>query len=165
MPKISLIAAVADNLEIGRNNKLLCRLPNDMKHFKEITLHHAVIMGRRTYESLPNGALPDRKNLILTSVPESYYDNAFACISLEDALQLCASEEEVFIIGGAMVYKEAIDQAQTLYITEIHHTFENADSYFPEIDKNNWKEVNRKDFQADEKHKYSYSFVIYERQK
>lgn len=161
MPKISLIAAVAENLAIGRNKELLCRLPNDMKHFKEMTLNHAVIMGQRTYESLPNGALVDRKNLVLTSVPESFYDNAFACYSIEDALQLCESEDEVFVIGGAMVYKETIDMATTLYITEIHHKFDNADSFFPEIDKNIWKEISRQDFPADNKHEYPYSFVTY----
>ena len=120
-------------------------------------------MGRRTFESLPDGALPNRKNLVLTSIPESFYDNAFACSSIEDALNLCESQDEVFIIGGAMIYKQTIEMADKLYITEIHHKFENADTFFPVIDPNKWKEVFREDHPSDEKHSYPYSFVIYEK--
>ena len=163
MPTISLIAAVAEDMAIGKNKELLCDLPNDMKHFKERTLNHAVIMGRRTFESLPNGALKNRKNLILTTVPESVYTDAFACYSIEDALQLCETQDEVFVIGGAMVYKQTIDMANKLYITEIHHTFENADSFFPAINPTIWKETSREDHPADKQHPYAYSFVVYER--
>jgi len=134
MPTISLIAAVAEDMAIGKNKELLCHMPNDLKRFKDLTVNHAVIMGRRTFESLPDGALPNRKNLVLTSIPESFYDNAFACSSIEDALNLCESQDEVFIIGGAMIYKQTIEMADKLYITEIHHKFENADTFFPVID-------------------------------
>ena len=104
MPTISLIAAVAEDMAIGKNKELLCHMPNDLKRFKDLTVNHAVIMGRRTFESLPDGALPNRKNLVLTSIPESFYDNAFACSSIEDALNLCESQDEVFIkIGRAHV--------------------------------------------------------------
>ena len=124
MPTISLIAAVAEDMAIGKNKELLCHMPNDLKRFKDLTVNHAVIMGRRTFESLPDGALPNRKNLVLTSIPESFYDNAFACSSIEDALNLCESQDEVFIIGGAMIYKQTIEMADKLYITEIHHKLE-----------------------------------------
>ena len=163
MPTISLIAAVAEDMAIGKNKELLCHMPNDLKRFKDLTVNHAVIMGRRTFESLPDGALPNRKNLVLTSIPESFYDNAFACSSIEDALNLCESQDEVFIIGGAMIYKQTIEMADKLYITEIHHKFENADTFLPVIDAIKWKEVFREDHPADEKHSYPYSFVIYEK--
>ena len=163
MPTISLIAAVAEDMAIGKNKELLCHMPNDLKRFKDLTVNHAVIMGRRTFESLPDWALPNRKNLVLTSIPESFYDNAFACSSIEDALNLCESQDEVFIIGGAMIYKQTIEMADKLYITEIHHKFENADTFFPVIDPNKWKEVFREDHPADKKHSYPYSFVIYEK--
>ena len=101
--------------------------------------------------------------MVLTSIPESFYDNAFACSSIEDALNLCESQDEVFIIGGAMIYKQTIEMADKLYITEIHHKFENADTFFPVIDPNKWKEVFREDHPADKKHSYPYSFVIYEK--
>ena len=160
---ISIIAAVDRQLAIGFQNKLLFWLPNDLKRFKALTTGHTIVMGRKTFESLPNGALPNRKNLVLTSIPESFYDNAFACSSIEDALNLCESQDEVFVIGGAMIYKQTIDIADKLYITEIHHKFENADTFFPGIDLNKWKEVFREDHEADKKHTYPYSFVIYEK--
>lgn len=163
MTKIAIIAAVAQNLAIGRKQELLCHLPNDLKRFKALTLNHAVIMGRKTFESLPNGPLKQRKNILITTIPESFYENATACDSLEEALQLCDSQDQVFIIGGAMIYKQAIEAADILYITEIHHSFEDADTFFPEINPTQWKEISREDHLQDEKHLYPYSFVVYER--
>ena len=140
--KISIIAAISDNNAIGKNQQLLWHLPADMKHFKELTTGHAIIMGRKTFESLPNGPLPERKNVVLTTMPE-----------------------EVFVIGGALVYRQALRRADKMYITRVHHEFENADTFFPVVDWEQWEEVERQDFPADEKNAYPYSFITYVRKK
>ena len=163
MPKISLIAAVAADGAIGRNNELLCHLPADLKHFKSHTLDHTIVMGRRTFESLPGGALPRRRNVVLTSQPQALPDTVTVCRSLQEALDLAMPDEELFIIGGATVYRQFMPQADRLYITEIHHAFPDADAFFPPIDKTVWQETAREDFPADERHAYPYSFVTYER--
>jgi dihydrofolate reductase len=163
MSKISIIAAVADNYAIGKANNLPWHLPADLKHFRQLTTGHAIVMGKRTFESLPKGALPNRKNIVLTSVmSEGVNEGYFEADSLEDAVYLCEHEEKVFIIGGATVYKQSINKVDTMYITWIHNDF-SADTYFPEIDFNEWKEVNREDHNPDEQNLYSYSFVKYER--
>ncbi|MCD7930534.1 MAG: dihydrofolate reductase [Tannerellaceae bacterium] len=163
MSTVSIIAAIAENNAIGKNQQLLCHLPNDLKRFKDLTNGHAIVMGRKTFESLPKGALPNRKNVILTTVPDAGFVDCFACESIEDALYICEKEEEVFLIGGAMVYKQGLEIADKMYLTHIHHTFEDADTFFPEINYSEWKEVEREDFEADERNPYAYSFVTYER--
>lgn len=163
MGKVSIIVALADNNAIGKDQQLLWRMPNDMKRFKALTIGHAVIMGRKTFESLPKGALPERKNVVLTTMPEAGFVNCFACDSFVDALDICEKEEETFVIGGALVYKQALKFADKMYLTYVHHVFEDADTFFPEIDYAEWNEVERQEFPADEKHAYPYSFVTYER--
>ena len=161
MSKISIIAAVADNYAIGRANKLPWHLSADMKHFRQLTTGNAIVMGKRTFNSLPNGPLPNRKNIVLTSImSEGVNEGYYEADSLEDALYLCENEKEVFIIGGATVYKQCLDKVDKLYITWVHGEF-NADAFFPEIDLNKWEEIAREDFNADEKNPYSYSFVEY----
>ena len=163
MSKISIIAAVADNYAIGKANNLPWHLPADLKHFRQLTTGHAIVMGKRTFESLPKGPLSNRKNIVLTSVmSEGVNEGYFEADSLEDAVYLCEHEEKVYIIGGATVYKQSINKVDTMYITWIHNDF-SADTYFPEIDFNEWKEVNREDHNPDEQNLYSYSFVKYER--
>ena len=163
MSKISIVAAVGDNLAIGKSNNLPWHLPADLKHFKQLTTGHAVVMGKRTFESLPNGPLPNRKNIILTSVmSEGVNEGYFEADSMEDALFLCEHEEQVFIIGGETLYKQWIDKVDSMYITWIHKKF-CADTYFPEINFENWEEVSREDHDADEQNIYSYSFSIYKR--
>ncbi len=164
MSTISIIAAIADNNAIGKNQQLLWHLPADMKHFKELTMGHAIIMGRKTFESLPNGPLPGRKNVVLTTYPEDFV-NCFACESMHDALDLCDQEEEVFIIGGALVYRQALRRADKMYITRVHASFEQADAFFPVVDWEQWEEVEHQDFPADEKNAYPYSFHTYVRKK
>lgn len=161
MPKICIIVALADNNAIGKNQKLLCHLPYDLKRFKELTVGRAVIMGRKTFESLPKGALPNRKNIVLTSLPGAGFIDCFACYSLSDALDICEKEDEVFMIGGHTVYKQALKIADKMYITRIHQTFEGADTFFPEVDYGEWEEVEHRDFPADEKHKYPFTFLTY----
>ena len=165
MSKISIIAAVADNLAIGKQNNLPWHLPADLKHFKEITSGHAVVMGKRTFESLPKGPLPNRKNIVLTSImSEGVNEGYFEADSLEDATFLCEHEERVFIMGGATVYRQCIDKVDYMYITWIHGQF-SADTYFPEFDFNQWEEVSREDYDADDKNLHAYSFVEYRRKK
>lgn len=163
MSRISIIAAIADNNAIGKNRALLWHLPTDMAHFKELTTGHAIIMGRKTFESLPNGPLPNRKNVVLTTIPEADFINCFACDSMGEALDLCKNEDEIFIIGGALVYRQAIRLADTMYITRVHAEFKDADAYFPNINWDLWEEVSREDFPADEKNAYPYSFITYKR--
>ncbi|MDD2997093.1 MAG: dihydrofolate reductase [Paludibacter sp.] len=165
MSEISIVAAVADNYAIGKGNKLPWHLPADLKHFRELTTGHAVVMGKRTFESLPNGPLPNRKNVVLTSVmSEGVNEGYFEADSLEDALYLCEKEDKVFIVGGAAVYRQSLEIADSLYITWVHHEF-SADIYFPEVDFSKWEEVSRQDLPADDKNPYPYSFVHYKRKK
>jgi dihydrofolate reductase len=163
MSTISIIAALAENNAIGKQQQLLCYLPLDLKRFKTLTMGKAIVMGRKTFESLPNGALPKRKNIILSSIHEEGYVDSFVCQSLEEALTLCEKEEEIFIIGGATVYTQAMPIANKLYLTRIHDTFEGADTFFPEVDFSMWKEVEKEFFEADQKHPHSFTFYTYER--
>jgi dihydrofolate reductase len=163
MSKISIIAAVAENYAIGNLNKLPWHLPADLKHFKELTTGHTIVMGKRTFESLPNGPLPNRKNIVLTSImSEGVNEGYFEADSLEDVLYLCEHEPEVFIIGGVSVYKQTIDKADVMYITWIHESF-TADAFFPQVNFDEWNEVSRKSFDADEKNPFPYTFSVYER--
>lgn len=162
---ISIIVAIADNNAIGKDQQLLWRLPSDMKRFKGLTTGHTVVMGRKTFESLPKGALPNRKNVVLTTQHEASFKDTFVCKSMNDALNLCENEDEIFIIGGAAVYRQALKIADKMYLTLVHHTFEDADTFFPEVDFREWEEKEREDFPADEKHEYPYTFVTYIRKK
>lgn len=161
MSKVSIIAAVARNNAIGKGNKLPWHLPADLKHFKSLTTGHAILMGKRTFESLPNGPLPNRKNIVLSSVmSEGVNENYFEASSIEDALDLCEHEKKVFIIGGCAVYKQSFDFANEMFITWIDEEFD-ADAFFPEIDFSKWKEISREEHTADEKNPHNYAFVHY----
>ena len=164
MSKITIIAAIAENNAIGKNQQLLCHMPADMKRFKELTTGHAVIMGRKTFESLPH-ALPNRKNVVLTTLPEAVFMDSFACESMGTALDLCEKEDEIFIIGGALVYRQALRIADRMLITRIHHEFKDADAFLPVVNWDLWEETEREDFPADDKNPYPYSFVTYMRKK
>ena len=159
---ISIIVAIAQNNAIGFENKLLYWLPNDLKRFKSLTTGHTIIMGRRTFESLPKGALPNRRNIVL-SRQDIEFPGAERYASLEAALSRCKDEEEVFIIGGASVYQEALPLADKLYITHIEDTPSEADAFFPEITPDRWKETGRETHSTDEKHLNPYSYVDYQR--
>ena len=165
MTTLSIIASIAEDNAIGKDRQLLWHLPNDMKRFKQLTTGHAIIMGRKTFESLPNGALPNRKNIVLTTLPEAGFVNCFPCESMKDALELCENEEEVFIIGGALVYRQALAKADKMYITRVGATFPDADTFFPVVDWSQWEEVEHQLFPADEKHAYPYSFHTYVRKR
>lgn len=160
MKPISIIVAIADNYAIGKDNKLLWHLPEDLKRFKRITEGHPVIMGKRTYYSLPRRPLPGRTNIVLTDIAGEQIDGCQMAYSIEDIIHQCDESHENFIIGGASVYKQFFTIAQKLYITEVHANFE-ADTFFPEIDLNIWKVVEREDCKADEKHPFDYTFITY----
>ncbi len=165
MSKISIIAAVSDNYAIGKSNNLPWHLPADLKHFRQLTTDHAVVMGKRTFESLSNGPLPNRKNIVLTSVmSEGVNEGYFEADSLEDAFYLCEKEEQIFIMGGATVYRQSVDKVDSMYITWVHGNF-NADAFFPEINFDEWTEVSKEDHQPDEKNEYAYTFSYYEKKK
>ena len=157
---ISIIAAVAKNRAIGFENKLIYWLPNDLKRFKALTMGHTIIMGRNTFLSLPKGALPNRRNIVL-SRSQRDFPGCDTYASLKEALAHCAPDEEVYIIGGASVYKQALPLADRLCLTEIDDTPDQADTYFP--DYSDWHEVSREAHETDERHAYRYAFVDYER--
>ena len=135
---ISIIVAIAENRAIGFENKLLYWLPNDLKRFKALTTGHTIIMGRKTFESLPKGALPNRRNIVL-SRQDIEFPGAERYASLETALAQCQNEEEIFIIGGGLIYAQFIDHAKRVYLTEIDGEDSEADVFFPEFDKSKYK--------------------------
>lgn len=157
---VSIVVAIAQNNAIGKNNQLLWHLPKDLKHFKDITSGHTVIMGRKTYESVGK-PLPNRRNIIITR-QNIVIDGCEVVNSIEEALKLCTGETEVFIVGGAEIYKQAMALTDRIYLTIVHQEFD-ADTYFPEIKETIWKETERQDHESDEKHLFPYSFITLER--
>jgi dihydrofolate reductase len=158
--QVNIIAAVARNRAIGYQNKLLYWLPNDLKRFKALTTGHTIIMGRRTYESLPKGALPNRRNIVLSRTIQ-VLPGCEIYPSLEEALSHCSNDEEVFIIGGASLYQQALPLANRLYLTEINDTPVAADAFFPAYD--DWKDIATEQHFKDERHPFDYTFVDYVR--
>ncbi|MCD8740215.1 dihydrofolate reductase [Mucilaginibacter roseus] len=156
----SIIVAIAQNYAIGKNNQLLWHLPNDLKHFKNTTSGHTVIMGRKTFDSVGK-PLPKRRNIVITR-QNIGIEGCEVVNSLESALALCVDEAEVFIVGGAEIYKQAMPVTDRIYLTIVHHDFE-GDTFFPEIDNSEWTEIARTDYHADEKHAYSYSILTLEK--
>lgn len=160
---ISIIAAVDRRMGIGYKNQLLFWLPNDLKRFKALTTGNTIIMGRKTFESLPKGALPNRRNIVLSSHPDTRCPGAEVYPSLEEALKQCEQDEQIYIIGGASVYRQAFPLADMLCLTEIDAEAPQADAYFPEINPEVWQEKSRDVHPMDEKHPCPYSFVDYVR--
>lgn len=161
--KISLIAAIDRRRAIGYQNKLLFWLPNDLKRFKALTTGHTILMGRKTFESLPKGALPHRRNVVLSSSTALSLPGAEVFHSLEDALASCQPDEHVYVIGGATLYRQALPLANELCLTEVDAEAPQADVWFPAIDPAQWKEKSRDARPADEKHLCPYAFVDYVR--
>jgi dihydrofolate reductase len=166
---ISIIVAIAENYAIGKKGDLLCHLPADLKHFKDITSGKTVLMGERTFFSLPKHPLPNRRNIVLTDVPGKTFEGAEAVYSIPEMVELINGdaslngEEEAFVIGGGMVYRQMMPQADKLYITHIHHSWEDADTFFPEIDSDIWEQTSAERHEADEKNPYAYTFCTYHR--
>lgn len=159
---LSLIVATGKNNEIGKDNALLWQLPADMKHFREITSLHTIIMGRKTFESIGK-VLPNRKNIIITRDKNYKIKDAQVVHSLEEALEKVRKEDEVFVIGGAQMYKEAFPYADKLYVTHIQAEDKEADTFFPEIIPIAWNEISHEEHKGDEKNKFAYTFSIYEK--
>ena len=161
---ISLIAAVAQNRAIGYRNRLLYWLPNDLRRFKALTSGHTIIMGRKTFESLPKGALPNHRNIVLSRSGQEY-PGTETFPTLEAALAACRPEEPVFVIGGASVYEQALPLADRLCLTEIDDIPADADAFFP--DYSDWKalstETDGQWHETDEKHAFRYRFIDYAR--
>lgn len=159
---ITIIAAIDLNNGIGKNNQLIWHLPADLKRFKSKTTGHHIIMGRKTFESLGK-PLPNRTTIVISR--NNHFKVPEGCVlvdSLENALKIASEDPSPFIIGGAEIYAAAMPIADKLEITLVHHIFE-ADAYFPIIDLTIWREILREDFKADEKNKFDYSFVSYQK--
>lgn len=154
---ISIIVAIAENFAIGKNNDLLFHLPNDLKHFKEITTGKTIIMGRNTLLSLPKWPLPNRRHIVITDKSDDVFPGCEIVFSIDEAIEKAKDEKEAFIIGGGMIYRQFFPLAGKLYLTLVHKPFE-ADVYFPEIDYSQWNEISREDF-YDEKNDFHYSYL------
>ena len=160
---ISIIVAVAENYAIGKKGDLLCHMPADLKHFKTITSGNTVMMGERTFLSLPKHPLPNRRNIVLTDVKGKTFDGAETVYSLDEMVAQVNPVEEAFVIGGGMVYRQMMERADKLYITHIHHSWPDADTFFPEIDPAIWKQISSERHSADENNPYDYTFAEYGR--
>jgi len=163
--RIVIIVAASENNVIGNNGSIPWHLPDDLTFFRRKTEGHPVIMGRKTFDSLPNGPLPNRENIIVTRSRTYDHPNCKEASSLEEAIMFAkrnSDKESVFIIGGGEIYKEAMDVANVVYLTRVHTEIE-GDVFFPELDTNEWEEVAREEHAADEKHNYAFTFLTFKR--
>lgn len=158
---LSLIVAIAKNNVIGKENKLVWHMPADMRFFKNTTMGHTLIMGRKTFESFGK-PLSGRKSIVITRQNDWQYEGVVVVHSLEDAIKVAPKDEEVFIIGGAEIYRQAMPLCNKMYLTIIHHDFE-GDTLFPDIDFSQWNLTSDEKHLADEKNAYDFSFRVYER--
>jgi dihydrofolate reductase len=161
---ISIISAIGENNEIGKNNKLLWYLSNDLKRFKELTKGKVIIMGDNTYKSLPFKPLPKRVNIVINNDLDINYNNCIMARSIEESIKLSeywSDGNEIFVIGGASIYKQFIDKVNKLYITKVHSSFD-ADTFFPEI-TDEWVITKEESYKKDEKNEYDYTYLTYEK--
>jgi dihydrofolate reductase len=159
---ISIIVAVSEDWGIGKDNELLWHISEDLKRFKRLTIGKTVLMGKRTWESLPRKPLTGRKNIVLTDDIQESIESAVTAYSIEDALSKCSPDEEVFVIGGGSIYRQFMPIADQLFITHVHKKAP-ADIYFPEIDLNIWKITEKEEFKTDDDIGIPYTYAIYER--
>jgi dihydrofolate reductase len=159
---ISIIVAVASNNAIGLNNELLWHLPEDLKRFKKITSGHAVVMGKKTFESLPNGPLKNRKNIVITDMPGEKIEGCTMAYSIDEAIGHCDPDKENFIIGGGSIYQQFLPLANKLYITKVDEVFE-ANVFFPQVDYDKWTEISKEDGLITEDLPFKYTYHVYER--
>jgi dihydrofolate reductase len=160
---VSFVVAADENNLIGKDNQLPWHLPADLKYFKNLTTGHCIVMGRKTFDSLGR-LLPNRTHVVITRQENYQPEGVIVVSSIEDAINSCAAkgEEEIFIIGGAEIFKQALSKADRLYLTRIHHSFE-GDTWLPEFNPDQWKEKAKIDHLPDEKNAYAYSFITYEK--
>lgn len=159
--EISLVVAMDENRLIGANKRLPWRLPADLRHFKRITMGHPIVMGRRTWESIGR-PLPGRTNIVVTRQPGYAAEGALVVDSPEAAMEAAGDCDELMVIGGARLYEEVLAGAHRIYLTEIHAEFD-GDTWFPELNEDEWVCVSREDFEKDERNPYDYSFLVLER--
>ena len=157
----SIIVAIDEHNAIGRKGGLLYHLPQDMQHFKALTTGHTIVMGRTTYLSFPRRPLPNRRHVVLTRDTEWHEDGILVAHTRQEAEALLNDKEENFIIGGGQIYKEWLPKADKLYVTRIHHVFEDADTFFPTLDLTHWQTVKQTEYKADEKNPYDLRFIEY----
>lgn len=157
---ISIIVAIASNNAIGKDNDLLWHISNDLKRFKRLTKNNVVVMGKKTYFSLPVRPLKNRLNMVITDVPGEQIDDCLMAYSIEDAISKMDETKENFIIGGGSIYKQFLPHADKLYLTRVHKSFD-ADTFFPEITYNEWKLIEKQNVHDDSQNDFTYSFETY----
>ena len=158
---MNLIVAISENNAIGKSGDLLCHLPNDLKYFKQLTTDATVVMGKNTFLSLPRRPLPNRRNIVLTRDTAFAYENTEVAHSIEELRLMLHEQENVFIIGGGKVYEQFLPIVDKLYITHIHHSWEDADTFFPAINPAVWQCISEEHHDIDERHEYAFTFAVY----
>ncbi|PHR15140.1 MAG: diacylglycerol kinase [Aequorivita sp.] len=159
---ITMIAAVGENNELGKDNDLLWHLPDDFKRFKQLTTGHHIIMGRKTFESFPK-PLPHRTHLVITRNKDYKKDGAVVVHNLEKALEISKEDLQPYIIGGGEIYKLGLSVADKIELTRVHGTFKDADTFFPEFSEKNWQLISKEKHPKDERHKYSFTYETWVR--
>ena len=162
MKHISIIVAIAKNYAIGKDNKLLWHISEDLKRFKRLTTGHTVIMGENTYESLPIRPLPNRNNIVITHIDGKKFDGCQTVYSINEAVEKCPENDECFIIGGGSIYKQFLEISDKLYITRVNKEID-GDTYFPEIDKEKWELIEIEKGIIDIKNEFDYNYEIYQK--
>jgi len=162
MKSVHAIVAVASDWAIGRQGGLLCHLPADMRHFKEVTMGHSIVMGRKTFESFPRRPLPGRQNIVITRNAGWNYPGVTVAHSVDEAIG-AALTGTVFIIGGAQIYEQALPLVDVLHLTVIHARWASADVYFPALDMDEWQEVEREHHGSDHRNAYEFDFITLKR--
>lgn len=163
MPVVTLIAAAAENNELGKDKDLVWHLPDDFKRFKQLTTGHYIIMGRRTFETFPK-LLPNRTHVVITRKKNYSPEGAIVVHSIDEALDVAKNDAQPFVIGGGEIYKLSLPKADRIELTRVHGTFD-ADTYFPEFDEENWKLVSSEFHPKDDRHNYSFTYLTYDRVK
>ncbi len=163
MKTFSIIVAIAENYAIGKDNRLLWHIPEDLKRFKRITSGHCLIMGKKTFESLPVRPLPDRTSVVLSDIPGDKIEGCIMAYSIDEAIEKCP-DDECFVIGGGMVYHQFLPIAEKLYITWVHKTFD-ADTFFPELYLDEWEMLESEKHGPEGKNDFSYTYAVYKRKR
>ena len=161
-PKVTFIVAAAENNAIGKGNQMPWHLPNDFKYFKAKTMDHSIIMGRKTFESIGK-PLPGRRNIIISRQPTLNIEDVDVANSLQDVINYCRDEREIFIIGGAEIFNQAMPMADEILLTRVHTNIEGADAFFPELPESDWELISQEKHNKDDKHQYDYTFEEYKR--
>lgn len=162
MKQLSIIVAIAKNYAIGKDNKLLWHISDDLKRFKQLTTGNVIIMGKKTYESLPVKPLPNRTSIVITDIADETFENCITAYSIEDAIAKASAEKENFIIGGGSIYKQFMQHVSKLYLTTVDLSF-NADTFFPEIDFSEWKTLEEETLESGGKNEFAHTYKVLER--